>query len=85
MLVDFVDGHVDDEVDEEELALVFHPYQLHPHVAVGVLVPDQEVDAVVVVGEGLPFGQLHGDGGADAPEGVLGFIQQRQGHYAAVL
>lgn len=84
MSVDFEDGDVEREADEEELLLLFQPDQLHLHLPLRAAVHHQEVGAAVV--ERLRL--LHhgdGDGGADAPEGFLEVVQQGQRHNAAVL
>lgn len=82
--VDFEDGDVEREADEEELLLLFQPDQFHLHLPLRAAVHHQEVGAAVAQRLRLLH---HGDGnrGADAPEGFLELVQQGQRHDAAVL
>lgn len=83
MLVDFVHSHTDHQAVDQELLLLRQPHQLHPHLAVGVLVLHQEVVAAVVTG--LRLRHAGADGGAEAPEGFLMDVQEGQSQEAAVL
>lgn len=84
MLVDFENGNIDNEADEEELLLLLQPDQTHLHLTLRVLVVHREVLAAVVGGRRLLH---HGDadGRADAPEGFLDLVEQGQRYDAAVL
>lgn len=84
MLVDFGNRNIDGETDEEELLLLLQPHQLHFNLALLVLVVHQKVLAAVVVRQRL---LCHRDANrwADAPEGFLKLVQQRQRYDAAVL
>lgn len=82
--VDFRDGDVDVEADDEELFLLLEPNQIHLHLTLQVPVLHQEVLAAAVQGQFLPC-RCDANGRADAPEGFLELVQQSQRYDAAVL
>lgn len=84
MFVNFGNGKVDDEADEEELLLLVQPHQFHDHLSLWVLVLHHKVLAAVVAQRPL-HRHLDANGRADAPERFLELIQQRQTDDAAVL
>lgn len=65
--------------------MFLQPHELDLHLAVRVLVVDQEVFTVVVVGDGLSLQLFHGNRRAEDPEGLRELIQQSQTQDAAVL
>lgn len=85
MAVDLSKRDVDGESNEEELLLLCQPHQPHLHLPLRVAVLQPEVLAAVA-GQARPHvDHSDADGRADAPEGPLELVQQRQRQDAAVL